>query len=153
VLERVNNLLVPDAQNGMFVTALYAVLSLKTGELIYASAGHNRPFRILADGGVEQLKKGGMALGVIENSLLSDQKVQIMPGDTLIFYTDGVTDSFAPDGIPFGEERLRAVLTCCLDRTAQDTLTSIDHALEEHRQGEPLSDDITMLAIRRKPLP
>ncbi len=150
VLERVNNLLVPDAQNGMFVTALYAVLSLKTGELTYASAGHNRPFRILAGSGVEQLRKGGMALGVMENNPLEDQKLQLEPGDSLLFYTDGVTDTFAPDGSAFGEERLRDVLSCCPDRSAQEVLNAVDRALAAFRQDEPLSDDITMLAVRRK---
>jgi phosphoserine phosphatase RsbU/P len=151
VLERVNNLLIPDAQNGMFVTAVFAILSLETGQLIYANAGHNRPLLLRANLGiVEQLPKGGMALGVEEKTPQHDEIIQLNPQDCLILYTDGVTEAFSAEGETFGEDRLKVVLASSNGKNAQSVLNTIDHALTAFRGGEPLSDDVTLLAVHRQ---
>lgn len=151
VLERVNNLLVPDAQNGMFVTAFFAMLDLQSGELVFANAGHNRPFVQRQNGLIEQLPKGGMALGVLDNTPLEDQVIHLQPGDCLVLFTDGVTDTFSSLGEAFSEDRLRPVIVAEAGQSAVRMLDAIDLALEEFRGSEPLGDDVTLLAVRRQP--
>jgi serine phosphatase RsbU (regulator of sigma subunit)/putative methionine-R-sulfoxide reductase with GAF domain len=151
VLEQVNNLLVPDAQNGMFVTAVFAILDIHSGELTYANAGHNLPLLVRgSDGSVTRLIKGGMALGVMENTPLHDDTIIIQPGDCLVLYTDGVTETFSPEEESFGEPRLEEVLSRAASRSPKELLASVDHALKVFRATQPLSDDITMIAVYRK---
>jgi sigma-B regulation protein RsbU (phosphoserine phosphatase) len=150
VLKRVNDPLVNDTPNSMFVTAAYGILWPETGELMYANAGHNLPLIVRACSGVvEQLPKGGMAIGVMERIQLDDHRCQIDPGDVLLFYTDGVTESFSPQGEAFGEQRLMRLMANCCGNSAQDLLEILQQALIEFRGGMPASDDMTLLAVRR----
>lgn len=151
VLERVNNLLVPDTQNGMFVTAVFAVLNTDDGVLTYANAGHTRPYILRAAGQVEQLPKGRMALGVFANMPLTEQELVLHPGDSILLFTDGVTDTIAAGGEAFGEARLEEVLAAASGVSAYQLITTVEQALADYRAGEPLADDITLLALRRKP--
>lgn len=151
VLEKVNNLLLSDAQNGMFVTAIYAILSVETGQITCANAGHNLPLLLRSDQGtVEQLPKGGMALGVMEDIHYQDYVIDIHPCDTLLLYTDGLTEAFSSDGETFGEERLHAILGQAQCGSVTDLLEKLDTALREFRKGNQPSDDMTVVALRRK---
>jgi serine phosphatase RsbU (regulator of sigma subunit) len=150
-MARVNDLLVPDAQSGMFVTAIYAVLSLETGELAYANAGHNLPLLLRSrTRELEQLEKGGMALGVLEGVRITEHSVSLEPGDSLVFYTDGITEAFSPDDEQYGEERLRAVIHSTGDACAQATLDSIDAAVDAFIADATPSDDRTLMVLRRE---
>ena len=153
VLERVNRLLTMDSQSGMFITAAFAVLDRDTGQVIYANAGHNRPLWIKRSGGmVEALPKGGLALGVLAQIKLEDYTLTLEPGDSLLLYTDGVTESFSPEGETFGEKRLCTLLNTMRDKSIQEILTVLDATLIEYRAGAAPSDDVTIVAVRREPL-
>jgi phosphoserine phosphatase RsbU/P len=150
LLERVNNMLVVDAQNGMYVTVVYAILDLETGVLTYASAGHNQPLRIQSsNGAVHRLHKGGMAMAVLEDNRYQDYRLAIEPGDALIFYTDGVTEQFSPDGEIYGEERLLELLKSQNGQSIATILDNLHLSLIGFRGGDPPSDDVTLLALRR----
>ncbi len=95
-LQRVNDLLMPDTRQGMFVTGVYAVLDQETGEFTYANAGHNPPFWIRNDGQIEKLTRTGIALGVTEANLMTQRTVRIASGESVLLYTDGVTEAFSP---------------------------------------------------------
>jgi serine phosphatase RsbU (regulator of sigma subunit)/putative methionine-R-sulfoxide reductase with GAF domain len=152
VLEKVNNLLLLDSQNGMFVTAIYAILDPTSGELVLSNAGHNLPLIIRANSPtVEVLPKGNLALGVLENTKEENLLLKLNTGDCLVLYTDGVTEAFSAENKQFGIENLCQVLTYSVGRSASQVLHLIDQALEDFRQGQPPSDDITLLALRRKP--
>ncbi len=147
----VNDLLVPDAHHGMFVTAIYATLSLDTGELIYANAGHNLPLLVRArTRQLEQLKKGGMALGVLEGVRSEDRAVRLEPGDHLVFYTDGITEAFSPEGELYGEGRLRTAIQAAGDGDAQGMLNAIEESVIAFAGDVPLSDDRTLMVLRRR---
>ncbi len=149
-MARVNDLLVPDAQSGMFVTAIYAVLSLETGEMAYANAGHNLPLLLRSrTRELEQLEKGGMALGVLEGVRITERAVSLEPGDSLIFYTDGITEAFSPDNEMYGEERLQAIIHSTAAACAQTTLDSIDDAVDAFIADATPSDDRTLMILRR----
>lgn len=152
VLERVNELLVMDSKdNGMFVTTVLAYLDTQTGELEYAIAGHNLPLHYQAKTKlVSPLKKDGIALGVIENAKYLDQKLQLDQGDTLLFYTDGVTETFAVDGKQFGEEGLIQVIKATMKKTPDHFLSRLDEQIKAFRGSDDLSDDVTMITIQRK---
>ncbi|NMB90171.1 MAG: GAF domain-containing protein [Chloroflexi bacterium] len=150
VLEQVNTLLVHDSQDSMFVTAVYAIVSLETGEVSYANAGHNLPLVLRGeDGRVKALPKGGMAMGVMPDIQLEVHHFKLDYGDTLYLYTDGVTDAFAPGGESFGEERLQQVAARACGNPVHVLLDHIEQAVAAFQDTEPASDDMTMLAIRR----
>jgi serine phosphatase RsbU (regulator of sigma subunit) len=98
-LRRVNDLLVPDTQQGMFVTAVYAVLDLESGQLTYANAGHNPPLWLCnGQSEIRKLTRSGVALGAIEQAPMSERTIQLEYGDLLLLYTDGLTEAFSPEG-------------------------------------------------------
>ena len=147
-LRRVNDLLIPDTQQGMFVTAVYAVLYLDSGELIYANAGHNPPLWTTQDGKVERLTRTGMALGVIEGEKIEERSIRLTEGDCLLLYTDGLNESFSPEGDIFGEERIIAALQTGKKKSAERILQGIESELNDFVGDEEQSDDLTMLLLR-----
>lgn len=152
VLEEANRLLVNDSTDSMFITVVYAILALDTGELRYANAGHNRPLLYRRKTGkLEQLPKGGIALGILDELGLVEHHLVIQPGDSLVLYTDGVTDLMSPTGEFFGEQRLHDVIREHGKERVQDMLEYLDDAMIEFRRGTPPVDDITLLAVRREP--
>ncbi len=146
-LARVNELFFPDAQQGMFITAAYGVLDTSTGEFIYANAGHNPPLWIHG-GQLERLTRTGMALGVVKDFEITTRAIQLLPGDKVLFYTDGVTEAFSESGSLFGEERLQEIVRSA-DTSAAGLLDAIDHELDDFMGELPLADDITMVSIKR----
>ncbi len=149
ILMRVNDLLLGDTQTGMFVTAIYAELSLDSGDIVYVNAGHNLPVLRRAGGSVEQLEKGGVALGAWEDITLVNRKLNLSSGDCLLFYTDGVTEAFSTEDEPFGDQRLLEAVSRSTDESASSILASVDTALQEFIGSNPPSDDVTMLAVMR----
>jgi serine phosphatase RsbU (regulator of sigma subunit) len=152
VMARVNDLLVPDAHAGMFVTAIYAVLSLETGELRYANAGHNLPLlQRHRTQELEQFERGGMALGVMEGIRLEEHSVFMEPGDYLIAYTDGITEAFSAKGDIYGIERLWGTIQNVgeTDR-AQVILDTIVDSVLDFVGDIALSDDLTLVVLCRK---
>ncbi len=149
-LRRVNDLLLPDTSQGMFVTAVYAVLDQETGELTYANAGHNPPLWVCASGQIEKLTRTGIALGVLESGSMSQKTIRLAQGESLLLYTDGVTEAFSPHGDLFGEARLLEAVRAVPSPSVEALLETVESRLNEFIDTEPLSDDLTMLAVRRK---
>jgi sigma-B regulation protein RsbU (phosphoserine phosphatase) len=147
-LRRVNELLLPDTKQGMFVTAVYAVLDLNTGEMTYANAGHNPPLWVRRDS-LEKLTRTGIALGASENANMSERTIQLTEGESLLLYTDGLTEAFNLEGDMFGEERLLRALGWQESASADDMIKAVESALDDFAGNAPPSDDLTMLAVRR----
>lgn len=151
-LQRVNELLIPDTQQGMFVSAVYAVIDLETGLLTYANAGHNPPLWV-HQGRVERLTRTAMVLGVTTEVPITERSIQLQGGDCVLFYTDGLTEAFSPSGEMFGENRLMQSVTTAVtpSATAEEILDAVDAHLMEFLDVASLSDDLTMLVVRRLP--
>jgi serine phosphatase RsbU (regulator of sigma subunit)/putative methionine-R-sulfoxide reductase with GAF domain len=150
-LERVNDLLLMNSEVGLFVTTFYGILDLSSGQLIYTNAGHNPP--VLIDHHQEkarELKKGGIALGALDDIHLTQNQVMIQPGDCLVLYTDGVTEAFDEHDQMYGDERLMQVLSRTTGKDAHTVLEILEEDLAAFRDEAPLSDDTTLLAICRK---
>jgi sigma-B regulation protein RsbU (phosphoserine phosphatase) len=146
---RVNDSLLPDTQQGMFITAVYGVLDLNTGTFTYVNAGHNPPFWVKTGGSLEKLTRTSIALGVMEQPVIEERTVTIGLGDTLLLYTDGLTEAFSPDGDLFGEVRLLDVMNSLAADAAEEVIKSIEECLNEFIDPLPLADDLTMMAIRK----
>jgi sigma-B regulation protein RsbU (phosphoserine phosphatase) len=147
-LERVNDLLLSNSQDGLFVTTFYGVLDLDSGKLTYSIAGHNPPMiSRYTKQRVERLEKGGIALGAMPNIHLDEQKIILQSGDCLVMYTDGVTEAFNADEEMYGEERLETNLIKTVGKGACGIIKVIEEDLDMFRGSTPLSDDTTILAI------
>jgi serine phosphatase RsbU (regulator of sigma subunit)/putative methionine-R-sulfoxide reductase with GAF domain len=150
VLQRINDLLIPENQQGMFVTTVYAVLSLKTGELTYANAGHNPPFLICTEEQkIESLNRTGMALGIVENAKIEERVVHLNTGDCLLLYTDGLTEAVSQQQDLFGDERLQAVFKVHHQSPAEKIVKSIEESVFGFMGTNLPIDDLTMLVLQR----
>ena len=108
VLSEVNDLLNQDNETAMFVTLLYAVYNPENGVMTYANGGHNPPVIVHADGSSTLLPMtGGIALGVAPGFEYEQSTATLNPGETIVLYTDGVTEAMNGDGEEFGIDRLR----------------------------------------------
>ena len=150
VLTEVNDLLNEENETAMFVTLLYAVFNPANGLLNYANGGHNPPIIVHPDGSSTLLPAtGGIALGAAPGFDYEEGSVILSPGDTIVLYTDGVTEAMNAEGEEFGLDRLRNIFTESPPKTTKQTNAAIFEAVSEFAGDTPQSDDITCLAFRR----
>ncbi len=150
VLRRMNGLLYPDSGQGMFVTAVYAVLDPASGTFKYANAGHNPPLWIRSNGSVEKLNRTMIALGILDSPSSTEVSITVQAGDSILMYTDGLTEAFSPKGELFGEGHLLDCVCRGPVQSAEELISRIQAELGEFMAGEGLADDLTMLAARRQ---
>ena len=148
-MRRVNELLIPDTRQGMFVTAVYAVLDMESKELTYVNAGHNPPLWVKTDGTIEKLTRTAIALGVVAGGTVKEQTIHLEAGDNLLLYTDGLTESFNYEGEFYGEERLLQALRSDQCGSADELIDVVEKSLLDFVQDMPAADDLTMLVLRR----
>jgi phosphoserine phosphatase RsbU/P len=147
-LRRVNDLLLPDTRQGMFVTAVYGVLDLDNGRLTYVNAGHNPPLWVSRlNSTVQKLTRTGIALGVMEQPDMSEETIQLAAGDFILLYTDGLSEAFSADDEMFGEARLIETVRSAQVELVEDLLVAVEDRLNEFIDDTPLGDDLTMLAV------
>ena len=148
VLGEVNQLLYEDNDAMMFVTLLYAVYDPEAKTLTYANGGHTLPVLIHADGSHTVLPStNGIALGVMPGADFEQATVSCSPGDTIVFYTDGVTEAFNDQSEEFGMDRLLKIFEAPVDN-CRTTIESIFDTVTEFAGDAPQFDDITCLALR-----
>jgi serine phosphatase RsbU (regulator of sigma subunit) len=148
-LRHVNDLLVPDTKQGMFVTAVYAVLDINTSELIYVNAGHNPPLLVRSDGSQEYLTRTGVALGAAENMEYESRTIPLEKEDSLLFYTDGLTESYDINGDFYGEGRLETALDENHCSSASELINVVEKSLADFVGDMPPADDLTILVLRK----
>jgi sigma-B regulation protein RsbU (phosphoserine phosphatase) len=132
----------------MFATLFFAILDPASGELIYINGGHEPPIIIGKAGVGARLVPTGPAVGMLAELEFRVEQQSIEPGETLVIYTDGVTDARDRAATPFTEERLLALLAP-VAAPAAETIDSIQAAVFEHIDGATQFDDITVLALHR----
>ena len=146
-MERVNRVLNGRIVEGRFATVFYAVLS-PDGKLLSCNAGNNPPYLVSRDGSVRRLEKGGLPIGPFTEPTYEEEETPLRAGDTLILYSDGVSDAADANDEAFGEERL---LRCLGSACAMEPEKLIEHVLGEVRAfaaDRPQFDDITLLVVR-----
>lgn len=147
VLARVNDLLAAEIPAGMFVTCFYALLDPKNGRLWYANAGHEPPYRQDGENAAE-LWATGMPLGLMPGSCYEEYEAALAPGESLLFYSDGLVEAHNVQHEMFGFERLQKLLAGNTDATSR-----IDFLLGELNNftgaGWEQEDDVTLVTLQR----
>ena len=147
VFARVNDLLYAETPPGMFVTCFYAVLDPRSGWLHYANAGHDLPYR-RHNGGISELRATGMPLGMMPGTRYDDHEVTLAPGDSVLFYSDGLVEAHNGRREMFGLPRLKTLL-----EQHADGASFIDSLLSELKgftgEGWEQEDDVTLVGLHR----
>lgn len=153
VAERANNQLCYKNETGMFVTAFICVLDLKTNDVTFINAGHNKPFIRQADGNFKMIDtKVNLVFGMMEDVPYKEQHFKMSEGDSIYMYTDGVTEALNRKQEFFGDDRLEQVLNSHIP-DVYDTKKFVETMYNEvdlFADGEMQADDITMVYLSRK---
>jgi phosphoserine phosphatase RsbU/P len=146
----VNKYLAETIPDNRFITLFCAELDPVTGNLVFINAGHNPPLIARAAGTMEQLSAGGVPLGIVADFAFREGRTQLHPGDVLVVYSDGVTETQNAAGEEFGPMRLYDVLSRNLDASAAGLRDRIESALTKFAQGTDAGDDITLVIVKRQ---
>jgi len=146
VCRRLNSVLCTNTATEKFVTLFYGVLDARQQILRYTNAGHLPPILACIDGTIARLENSGALLGVFPEWTYHDSVVQITPGDTLLLFTDGITEASSEEGEEFGEDRLVNTMLEQQQSKAKDLQA---HVLQRVKQfcNSRLSDDATLVVI------
>ncbi len=148
VLGQINDVLSRDNAALMFVTLLYSILDPASGKFSYACGGHDPPLLVHADGSCEVLQhSGGMALGVFAGADYRCRTVKLSPGDTLVLFTDGVTEAQNVAGEQFGMERLESVFSSAPPGSAEEANAAVVKAVSKFVGDAAQFDDLTCAAV------
>ena len=148
VLREVNDLLIEDNEGGMFVTLLYAVYDPSSRELTYANGGHNSPLVVHPDGTSALFPlTDGIALGIAPDLSYKQNTVTLSPGDSVIFYTDGVTEAMNSEEEEFGLDPLSEFFRTNPPENPEETTAAVFDAVNAFAGEMAQSDDITCLVL------
>jgi len=137
-----------ESEGGVLVTAFAGILDLASGELDYASAGHESPFLLDGNKSLQQLETaGGPPLGAVDDFPYPVDHTRLEPGEILLLYTDGVTEAENADGVLYGRERLKAALGKSAAVDARSVVTVVIDDVRAFVGGAEQADDITVLAL------
>jgi phosphoserine phosphatase RsbU/P len=147
-LHAVNEMLLRQGKEGMFVTLFYGAVDPWSGEIEYSIGGQTPPYILRDGGGLECLDRvGGTMIGLLEDPVIESGTAVLQPGDTILLSTDGVTDAENMQGEAFGKKRmdeaLRQVTGC-----AEEIVKGLLAAVTEFCENAPRCDDVTALALQ-----
>ncbi len=146
----VNDLIQERNEAGMFVTLFYGVYDPSTGMLTYANGGHDSPLIVHTDGSSVRIPPtDGIALGVLPDLEYNQNSVTLSPNDTLVLYTDGVTEAMNAHGEQFGMERLTEIFKDGPPMDPEEVAHVVFDAVREFAGDTSQSDDITCLVLHR----
>ncbi|MDI6402008.1 PP2C family protein-serine/threonine phosphatase [Balneolaceae bacterium ANBcel3] len=152
LLTRMNRLFYDNAQRGSFISLCYGLLDIKKGELRLVRAGHNPAAYIPVNGSAKLLRTHGIAIGLTKDETfeqsLEESVILMSKGDTIVFYTDGVTETINYQQEMFGESRLLESLADNKNKTTEDTIYELLDRLHRFSAGRKAADDMTLLAVR-----
>lgn len=149
-LQRANELILSDSTSDMFVTAYYSILDTAAHRLTYASGGHNLALHAVAgENRAREMITAGIALGIVEQTEIEQKDLDLLPGDVVLFYTDGVLDTLNPEGEEFGAERLQEILCDHRHEPAEAIAEAIDAAVQAFAGDQAQYDDLTLVLVKR----
>jgi serine phosphatase RsbU (regulator of sigma subunit)/pSer/pThr/pTyr-binding forkhead associated (FHA) protein len=147
---RINRTVCQNVPSSKYVTFFLAALDPATGRLDYVNAGHNPPILVRASGEVEKLAAGGLVLGIFEAVSYEGGAVVMERGDMLVVYSDGVTETWDPDGEEFGEDKLVALAVADRAKGADAVQDAILCEIESFEQGARATDDRTLIVLKHE---
>lgn len=133
-----------------FATAIIATVDVVDGQLTSANAGHNPGILQHADGEHELLTATGVPLGIVPNGKYKDSTIQMRPGDTLVLYTDGITEAANAEDEEYGLDRLLAICKKNCTLPIEGLAQAIEQDLDAFVHGRPYVDDRTLVFVRRE---
>jgi len=148
VLDRLNSTILDQIRGLHYVTVFLAHFDPATGSLLWCSAGHCPQLLVRAGGEVDVLAGDGLFVGAFDDLGAQDRSNAMAPGDTLVLYTDGITEAEGVDGELYELERLTGSLRDARDQSAGGMLQSALEALERFAPGRARQDDLTLFAAR-----
>lgn len=150
-MTKANRLLASSSVEYMFVTVFYAIYNIRTGSLTYCNCGHNPPYLLHANGTVEELPvTENLIVGALKNIEFKEDGLQLEHGDTLVMYTDGVTEAMKPPRELFGTKRFSDTLSRLIGKSSQEVVEAVKADVADFIGDGEQSDDITMLVLKRK---
>jgi serine phosphatase RsbU (regulator of sigma subunit) len=132
------------------VTLFIGCLDASTGELVYCNAGHPDPLLLRANGQIEPLAAGGPLLGAVPGAAFGNGRATIVPGETLIGYSDGVVESRNGSGEDFEPEGLAEAARDAGGNSASAILFSVLGATQDFAATQPRADDVALLVVHRR---
>jgi len=148
-ITRLNKATTAHTPDNRFITFFMTVADPATGELVFTNAGHNPPLLVRAKGGFELLAGGGMILGILPMAQYEEFRINMERGDTLVLFSDGVTEAVNPSDEDFGEQRLADLVASMKGRSALEIMEAVHTEVARFTQGAPPADDITVVVARR----
>jgi serine phosphatase RsbU (regulator of sigma subunit) len=148
VLARVNETLLTRIPPNMFITCFYAILDPESGHLVYANAGHNLPCCCHEDATTD-LSARGMPLGLMPGMSYEEKETVVVPGESVLFYTDGLIEAHNPQGEMFGTPRLRGLLSECAEGGRGLSTALMEELKRFTGERWEQEDDITLLTLER----
>lgn len=149
-LERSNKLLFRSTDIQKFATLFYGILDMKTHTIEYSKAGHEAPFLLDPNLNIKRLNTGGTILGFMEDSKYKEETIPFNPGETLVIYSDGITEAMNKEDEEFGEARLEAVIQKDILVSSRELIGRIIQAARNFAGERPQMDDMTVMVIKRK---
>ncbi|HEX5590305.1 MAG TPA: PP2C family protein-serine/threonine phosphatase [Candidatus Limnocylindrales bacterium] len=150
-LGRVNAILVQERVTSLFVTAALVMIDVGTGHVRYASAGHEPPFVARCTGRIDRLDAAGPLLGAFGDAAFEDREDVLQPGDALVLYTDGITETRDERRRFYGEDRLLDQLGLACGMPAATIVRAVTDDLRGFRGDAEAFDDLTLLVVERRP--
>jgi phosphoserine phosphatase RsbU/P len=147
-MSKVNYLLWESIERNQFVTAFYGILDVTNKTLSYTNAGHNPPLLLDKAGNARFIEKGSLPLGMFKDTRYHEYYLTTEPGDTLVLYTDGVTEALSPKGEEFGRARLAEAVKRNRQLPARDLITAVHSEVTEWTDGRGAGDDVTFFVIK-----
>ena len=148
-LTALNRSLVPRFPLGKFITCFYGVLNMETGHFVYANAGHNYPLVLRHDAEIEKVLGGDLVLGLESGIEYATHELTLQSGDTLLLYSDGVTEAPSPQGEHFGERRLADFLLTSKGAACRGWIDQLVHGVRAWCARTSFPDDFTVVLLRR----
>jgi serine phosphatase RsbU (regulator of sigma subunit) len=149
VMTRLNRITSANCPSNRFITLFFCILDGDTGDLTWCNAGHNPPLIIRANGNYDQLKGGGPVIGILPHIEYKENHAKLEEGDTLVIYSDGVTEANNPAGDEFEIEGLAESVIGNRNEPAGTIISLINKDLVTYTAGAPPSDDVTLIVARR----
>jgi sigma-B regulation protein RsbU (phosphoserine phosphatase) len=151
LMKRVNTLVYEASSASHFATFFYAQYDPRDRQLSYVNAGHNPPVVVRKSAAacqVFRLQAGGPVIGLLPNGCYQQGSFPLEPGDLIVLFTDGVSESMNARNEEWGEDRLIELAKTCLGLFASETMTRIMAAAEAFTAGAPQHDDMTLVVLR-----
>ncbi|HSM78299.1 MAG TPA: SpoIIE family protein phosphatase [Bryobacteraceae bacterium] len=147
---RLNRSISTNCPDNRFITFFVGSLDPRNGEFTFCNAGHNPGILVRQNGDVEWLSGGGIILGIMPQATYEQSTRRVEPGDTLVLYSDGVTEARQPNADEeFGEERLASIVAELRGQPAASIVAGVIQRLTAWMDGVPAADDVTLVVARR----